>query len=159
MNKKTHKDLYMGIFLFVFGLVYYFFLIPNSITSKDSLTTLGPGFFPKLTAILLIVLSVFLIIKSLIQLKKGSDDLDDSDQEEDTGKGQSRPWAGAGVFLLMVLYVFIVEYLGFMVTTVIVMLAIMAVLSVRKWYSYVVMILVIFGIKFVFEDLMYIILP
>lgn len=157
MNKKSHKDLYMGIFLFVFGLVYYFFLIPNSITAKDGLTTLGPEFFPQLTAILLMVLSVFLMIKSLIQLKEGSDDLDDSDQDEDTGKG--RPWAGAGVFLLMVLYVFIVEYLGFMITTVIVMLAVMAILTVRKWYSYVVMILVIFGIKFVFEDLMYIILP
>lgn len=152
------KDRISGIALLISGIALYFFLIPKSIQVESSLSQVGPDFFPKLVALLLILSSLFLLYSGF---KKKAADVDNTGEVEDeeTDIQVSKPWIAAGVFILMVIYVYIAEPIGFLASTILIMFAIMAVLKVRKWYLYLVMLAVIFILKLIFENLMYIQLP
>src|SRR5699024_3661899 len=113
----------------------------------------GAEFFPKVILIVLMILSVALIIKSFLHTKE--ENSESSKQfEEDRKK-----WVGWSVFGLLILYSFIVEKIGFIISSIIIMSIILFLLSARKWYYYLILIVMIFLIYYIFVDLMRIMLP
>lgn len=151
MLKNINTDRIIGIALLVFSILTYT-LLPNFINIIQE-QEFGAEFFPKVILIVLMILSVALIIKSFLHTKE--ENSESSKQfEEDRKK-----WVGWSVFGLLILYSFIVEKIGFIISSIIIMSIILFLLSARKWYYYLILIVMIFLIYYIFVDLMRIMLP
>ncbi|GIP36118.1 tripartite tricarboxylate transporter TctB family protein [Paenibacillus sp. J2TS4] len=154
---NVRKERYSALCLFLFGLMLWLY-IPYDIKVEDSLSSIGPEFFPKFIAVAVMALSAVLVLKTFTR-KKPQQDKEQPRRSEDESSGSTRKWAAPVVFLLMLIYVFTVEWLGYFITTVVVMSLILWVLSSRKWVHYAVLIVFIFIIQYVFENVMYVQLP
>ncbi len=152
MMNSILKERYSALFLFLFGLALWFYL-PYDITVEDRLSTLGPAFFPKFIAVTVMVLSAGIILKTFVKKKEAQT------SEEQKGTEGQRIWAAVAVFILMFLYVFVIEWLGYLISTIIIMSLILWVLSSRKWYHYAILIAFVVLIQYVFENIMYVQLP
>lgn len=156
---NVRKERYSAVCLFLFGLALWFY-IPYDIRVTDSLSSIGPEFFPKFIAVVVMALSAVIVLKTFSKKKSQHEDNEDQPhRSEDEPSGSNRKWAAPVVFLLMLIYVFTVEWLGYFITTVVVMSLVLWVLSSRKWVHYAVLIVFIFIIQYVFENVMYVQLP
>ncbi|WP_026702084.1 tripartite tricarboxylate transporter TctB family protein [Salibacterium aidingense] len=152
--KEQIKDRYVGVTLFFSGLLSWFIIIPYGIESNGGLTTVGPDFFPRFITVSIVFLSMLLVMKSF---SKDSNQKEEDLEENQEPKG--KPWVGLLVFVIMLGYIYLADFIGYLYSTIISMSLIMWILSVRKWYLYGVLIIVIFLIQYVFENIMYIRLP
>ncbi len=82
----------------------------------------GPGFFPTVIAIILILLSLFLIISS------------DGKKEEKPHADKRFGYRVIMVFLFLLAYFFLLEYLGFVVTSFLFMASLFVTVTLQKWY-------------------------
>lgn len=158
---NIRREIYTGLALLIFGAALYLF-IPNLIQGSKGLGEVGPDFFPRILAILIIVLSLTQIVKSFL-----SKLLDNDGEEEKVELGYTESedvkrslGASVFVFIIMLLYVYVlVEFLSFIFSTIIAMSIIMWALSVRKWYFYLILMTFVFIIDFIFRNLLYVQLP
>ncbi|MFZ4454002.1 tripartite tricarboxylate transporter TctB family protein [Salibacterium aidingense] len=144
---------YIWLFLFIVGVVTWKILIPTQVQINQNSSTYGPDFFPNVLAIAVIIISALSFAWTFVKTP-------DQKQKETSGKDEEgNKWVGFIVFLIMVFYVYIIDIIHYLPATIISMLLIMWVLSVRKWYLYILMIGIILFIQYVFENLLYIQLP
>lgn len=103
--KEKYWDLCAGIFLFLFsGLLYY-----GGMTVKTlEVSSFGSGFFPKILAVLLALTSASIIFTGY-KKAKGADEAE--------GDAKTH-WKGVLLtFVLMLGYMSLIPFLGFMITT------------------------------------------
>lgn len=154
MNSNL-KDRYMGILLLLFGAVLMF-SIPKIIQGASNVTTLGPRFFPQFIAIAIIILSAILIIKSFLNNAK---EKEKNPEKEGSKFKKEEAMVGVWVFVVMLFYVFIVQWVSFLPATIVAMAVIMMLMRVKKWYHYLIVIALIVLIKYIFASLIFVPLP
>ncbi|RSL33606.1 hypothetical protein D7Z54_09855 [Salibacterium salarium] len=151
------KDRYASLTLLSLCIISWFFLIPYGIEGAVGMREIGPDFFPRFITLAVFILSIFLLIKSILQIEDKQDD--EKEKKKETTESNSKPWAGLSVFLIMFGYIYLADMIGYLYSSIISMAMIMWVLSVRKWYLYIVIIAIIFLIQYVFQNVLYIRLP
>jgi len=150
----------IGLFFLVFALLFAIFIVPT--VSDDwrktagadvEFFTIGPRFFPFLTAGIMAALSILLMIDTFSQLKTGKTPPPTSFNRE-----QFIP-----VLMFMAigaLYIFSISFLGVLVATPLCLVAYFRYFDIRKWGW---LLLLSFGITaaiyFCFEKLMMVPLP
>ncbi|WP_158542783.1 tripartite tricarboxylate transporter TctB family protein [Phytoactinopolyspora halophila] len=149
------KDRCSGIVLFVAGLGLWFYSAHSLQRGLSGPTEIGPEFFPQFLAVALMVLSPGLVIKSF--LKRDTEYR--RPQERDERTKQDNPNATFYVFAFTGMYVLLAEPLGFVPATLLTMAPLMWLLSVRRWYFYVALVIFVLGVQHVFQTYMYIQLP
>jgi len=117
--KEKYWDLYAGIFLFLFaGALYYGGMTVRMI----EISRYGSGFFPKILAILLAITSAIIIVSGY-RRTKGADE----------AQGEEPHWKGIlSTFVLMIAYMVLIPYVGFMITTAVYLFLQMNILTARE---------------------------
>jgi uncharacterized membrane protein len=129
-------------------------LIPFQVSAVSSNEkTLGADFFPRFIGILLIVASIGLFVETYIAHRMG---------HEAEGKIDSE-WKKERkvlmIFLMLVVYIVALQYIGFIVGSILFGVAMMYVLGVRTWWFYLIFIGSVFLVYYVFHFLLYVHLP
>lgn len=156
VSSKRREQL-ISFLVILMGVGLYLF-ISYQIEVEERITGLGPAFFPKFVSISLMVLGGFLLLRTFMSnLPDG--EVSESPTDEDPSSTGERIWAGALVFIVTVAYIYAIEPLGYVLASIISMTAIMWILSVRKWYFYLILVAYVFVTQYFFETVMYIQLP
>lgn len=157
MFSRISSDQIIGAILLLGSTLVYFFLPKFIKVSNVSATPVyGPDYFPKVLLIVLFLLSLILIVKPFFA---GKDEQDNNQENTEEDHVNNRAWVGWSVFGILIVYTFVVETFGFILTSIVLMSIILFLLSARKWYYYLILIGAIFLIHYVFVDLMRIMLP
>ena len=137
MTRLSSRSIWieLGISLALTGLFLYAYLNMESWVIETMPSTISPAFFPTLTSKLLFLFSFILVILSLrtvFLVASGKTDagLNTSTQE---GEGTGRYLALVGYITIMFLYLIGMYYVGFVISTPIVMLAVALLLGIRRW--------------------------
>ncbi|MBN2657605.1 MAG: tripartite tricarboxylate transporter TctB family protein [Spirochaetales bacterium] len=118
----------------------------------DAIMKIGPGFFPRILAVALVLFCLVLIIQNLAgKGEKGESGFD----IKDPGVHRS-----ALVLLITVLYAVIIPFAGFVAASVIYLFILMYLMKLRKWIQMIAVSTgVSFAIYFIFSVLLKIALP
>jgi len=161
---KLNKDLFASAFFIVFSIVMY--IASNSII-KLTVSKVGADFVPKLVAIGMLILSVFYLIQSIkkqIRLKHEVDTNASVEKENDTEeKKKISPLSVLATVGLLVLYIVLLPYIGFLITTTVYLffqMYLLAAKTERKIPLFVVIsIITSVFIYFIFKYVFYLMLP
>lgn len=152
-NRMNKTNMVLAIISCVVGILILI-LIPfqvSAVSSNDR--TLGADFFPKLIGVLMIVASVGLFAESFYAYKLGIG------SEAETGIQWKREKKVLTIFLLLVVYVLALQFVGFLVGSILFGTAMMIILGVRTWWYFVIFIVSVFIVYYVFHYLLYVHLP
>lgn len=134
-----------------FGLLIlsiYAWLTANTFPTSNGLGP-GPDYFPKIAASVLGVLSILLICKK-----------EKNDESIYAISGKPAVILFGTGFIVMIIYVLFVQWLGFTVSSALVTLAWMILMGIRKWTTLIVAsVLISAGITYVFEFLLSVPIP
>lgn len=126
MNARR-MDLIAAILLLAFAIAWS---VTVYRTVPDSVYGIGPKDFPLVMGIILIVMSVLLLLRTL-STDQGTEEVkgDEADDSEVAGGGKY----AVGVLLLIILYGFLIERIGFLLTTpIIIVVALAGILRIRN---------------------------
>lgn len=126
MNARR-MDLIAAILLLAFAIAWS---VTVYRTVPDSVYGIGPKDFPLVMGIILIVMSVLLLLRTL-SADQGTEEVkgDEADDSEVAGGGKY----AVGVLLLIILYGFLIERIGFLLTTpIIIVVALAGILRIRN---------------------------
>ena len=113
---------------------------------------LGAGGFPKFIAIALGVMGIILAIKSFYRMRQG---------DQDVKKLELKELINVAILAAsFALYVFVVRYLGYLITTPLFFFLFMLIYGERKWIKMgIISVSFTLVVYFLFEKIFYIILP
>lgn len=158
MVSSKRREQLIGLVVILLGSSLYVYG-SYQIEVQNRITGLGPAFFPKFVAVSLVVLGGLLLLRTFVgELSGGGVDESPSEGDDASQVGQ-RAWAGVLVFVITVAYIYAIGPLGYVLASIISMAAIMWILSVRKWYFYLILVVYVLVTQYFFESLMYIQLP
>lgn len=149
-----HRERYIWLFFLIAGVLAWKVVIPTQVETSQNYPNYGPEFFPNLLVITIIIISAISFIGTFIK-KMNQPEKNNVEESEEKGN----VWIGLAVFLITVIYVFMMDYIAFIPSSIVCMVLIMWLLSVRKWYLYLIMIAIILILNYLFENIMYIQLP
>ncbi|MGE4283488.1 MAG: tripartite tricarboxylate transporter TctB family protein [Clostridia bacterium] len=141
----------IGIIFLVFGILLY--IVTPFQTAAISTSKMGPDFFPKVVAIIMVICSVGLIIQATIAMKSKYN------AEEEAEVDWQKEKKVALVFAMLIVYVLCIELAGFFISSILFGVALLYVLKSIKWYYYATYITLVAIINYVFSELLYINLP
>lgn len=156
MVTKKQKERYVWLVFLIGSILLWKVIIPSQVQTNQNTSSAGPEFLPTILAIIILIISGLSFIATFINIGGGQET---REEESETPDNKGKPLAGIIVFAITLGYTFMMEYIHFTFASIICMFLIMWVLSVRKWYLYLIMAALIFLLKFIFEDIMYINLP
>ena len=156
MKKKN----IIAVVLFLAFAVAVWFISGSFVTklsARLSANQLGNDFFPKLVAVLMAILSLILLAQTIFSKPGSPVNQDPPEEERPTRKELVLPAIGVA---LMVMYLIIIEPIGFVLSTAMLILAFLALVRCRKWYYYVVTPLIgSLGVYMLFTRVFLVILP
>ena len=129
-NKMPRLNIISGASLSIVGLLFIFVLIPQFIEHQDvDRFVFSPSFFPYITAIILVLLSVLLVIQNVIKLKSDKQIKEEETEEvEILGFG----WHESVNLLIFIAgsaaYIFMVGRIGFVLASILL-------LSISMYFS------------------------
>jgi putative tricarboxylic transport membrane protein len=131
MFLKKNQNLVAGGFLFALGLVYFLMAFTIQLTNIDKLV--GSRLFPQIIGGLIMFFSSCLIVDNLVKNKKGQKSQSNEDDQADAAD-PPKPLYKNTVFVLVSLaaYIFLMEKIGFLVSTLIYLISQMALLEREK---------------------------
>lgn len=140
-----NKDQKFGIVLLIFCFILWFFLIPTQISStKDAV-------YPRLVNVWIAICGILLILKSWKSTEKII--LDESKDE----KGIIRVVATVIIFLI---YIFMIDFLGFFISSFMFIIILMLSLGVRQWIKLIsVPIIILLFLYFLIRKVLFFPLP
>jgi hypothetical protein len=121
---RFHVNLLVGIAFFLLGVTIYLLSYIEAAGIQD--WSLSPGFFPRLAATFIGGLSLLLILITVVSEGKAKAPI----------SGQIRWrvfWYVIGTIAIMILYVSLIEWLGFIIATVVSMAGMMVLYGFRRW--------------------------
>ena len=139
-------DFYIGLGLLAFALVYFqqSFTILRGFASDR----LGPAFFPRMLALALAALALTLIVRAV------------AGRSDPSRPPAIRAGTLAAVLVVLVLYGFVLPYLGFLIATPLMLGAVIWFLGLRAWLSLAgTAVGVTVVLWFVFARLLHVLLP
>lgn len=121
---RFHVNLFIGIAFLLLGVIIYLLSYIEASGIQD--WSLSPGFFPRLAATFIVGLSLLLILITVVFEGKAKAPI----------SGQIRWrvfWYVIGTIAIMILYVCLIEWLGFIIATVMSMAGMMVLYGFRRW--------------------------
>ena len=129
LSFRKCRDLILGVFLLALGIFYTVYAQQIKTRPKLTPSYAGARVFPTLLGILLIILSVCMILQSIRKLK--------TDNPEEAQKmSKVDLFSILLTFAAMVIYIIILPYLGFMISTVIFLFAQITILAPKEKRNY-----------------------
>ena len=140
-----NKDQKFGIILLIFCLILWFFIIPTQISStKDAV-------YPRLVNVWIVICAILLILKSWKSTEKII--LDESKDKQ----GIIRVVATVIIFLI---YIFMIDFLGFFISSFIFIIILMLSFGVRQWIKLIsVPIIILLFLYFLIKKVLFFPLP
>ena len=130
---SKNKNLVAGGFLFIVGLIYFLLSFQIQLTSIDKLV--GSRLFPQIIGILIMFFSGWLVIDNLMKNKK-SEKAERQITEDGKALTDNKPKSNnKNTFLVLTslaAYIFLMEKIGFLVSTLIYLISQMALLEKGK---------------------------
>jgi putative tricarboxylic transport membrane protein len=137
-------EIFVGAFIFAFGGITALLSLNLKL---GKLSAAGPGFFPLLLGILLMLLSGIYIVRLIIQYKKiattkKEKPVTKSETNEPEAAPKKKPIfniseANRNVFFCfgsMIIWAFLVNIIGYTLSSFFILVALLIVLGMRKWY-------------------------
>jgi len=121
------RDFLVGLILLIFFCVFYF-IIPIEVEEGTEQLGLSPAFFPRVSVLLLIILCSFLVFKNVVAVQKLKRRKVQADRKRMEGK-----FRVIALTALCILYVYILSFLGYFISTSFFMISILWLFEVRKW--------------------------
>ncbi len=87
----------------------------------------GPGLMPFLVGLLLFLTAVYLLVSSLFSKKK--------DEIRPGGQSKASPWKTGLAVISLLVYALLMEMLGFVITTTLLLIALFKGMGTKKWSS------------------------
>ncbi|MBW1973542.1 MAG: hypothetical protein DRG20_01955 [Deltaproteobacteria bacterium] len=140
-KKILNRDQKSGIFIFIFSIFLYFYLIPNEVKGKAT-GGMKPSFIPDLLAIILAFLSLLLIFEPFIRSLKTKEKIFINEQPI---KIPSRTIVVSAIFFA---YIFITPFLGYLLSSFLILAILLFYFGNRKWY-------IVIPLIFVFPLMLY----
>ncbi|MHB8132406.1 MAG: tripartite tricarboxylate transporter TctB family protein [Mobilitalea sp.] len=143
MNKWLHnRNLVSGIILFLFSIWYY---VNAQALPQQSEGGLAPSYFPSFLALILAILSLYVVVDSLIRISRNK-----KENEEQYEKKDHK--TVAILILFLIVYIILFKYLGFIITTILYLTAAMSMLKAGKLIKLVpIAVIITLSIYFVFS--------
>ena len=148
MTIKNLRDFKLGAGFAAFCIFLIIFLIPNQVGSlMDS-----DALMPVIVTLFILLISVLIMIKSVGQ--------PDSGRENHHNKNRMPTLSLWIVITIMVIYSWLLEWTGFLLTSCIAMVALFMVYGVKQYFRIIIITLITLGLLyFSFEKLLYAPLP
>ena len=123
------REVITAVSILVAALAIIFYVIPNYIDMEEEfeLASLSPAFFPNLAAWIIAALAGLLAISALWQPKKAA--TDNSDEEWLSRTEELNTYKAA---LVIVGYVLAMKYIGFLISTVLVLAVLLVLQDIKK---------------------------
>ena len=154
MKIKYNAEMISGTIFAVLGAVLWF-LIPSQVQTLEK-TVLNAQTFPRIAIGGLFLFSVGLLLEGLFAREKKEVYITKESFRSDAFKKEMRSVLFA---LFLIAYCFLVGHLGYVVTTVLLVLAVMLFYGARKWYYYAIPLGMVGIVYYVFKVLLKISLP
>ncbi len=110
--------------ILIFIMAAYFYTVANSFRQLKAVEQVGPDFWPKIILIGVMALSIFIILNE----RKIKNEIGPARGENEAGNRTRVIWGG----ILIIVYIFFLDYGGFVLLTPIFMGSFMYLLGVRK---------------------------
>ncbi|WP_157812097.1 tripartite tricarboxylate transporter TctB family protein [Alteribacter populi] len=147
-------NLITGILSTLAGIVIYW--TANGFGLGNSSDSLGPSFYPKLLAISFVILGLILVWMSF-RNKEVEQEKDQEEKKSFFHKGNLRVLMviGTGIF-----YIIMMDLLGFIITTILLVILLMTITGERLWWKMgVTSVIVAFSLYLIFRNLLNVLLP
>lgn len=154
MKIKYNTEMISGAIFAILGAVLWF-LIPSQVQTLEK-TVINAQTFPRVAIGGLFLFSVGLLLEGLFAREKKEAYITKESFRSVTFKKEMRSVLFA---LFLIAYCFLVGYLGYVVTTVLLVLAVMLFYGARKWYYYAIPLGMVGIVYYVFKVLLKISLP
>lgn len=142
-----------SILMMLFG-ISLILLIPYQV-SGVKVSAMGPRFIPYLVAIIITILSFLTLIDGLVEKKDPVEN--DETEKEGTKVSYSRVIL---TFISLALWIILVPLLGFIITTILLIAAVIAIVGEFKVYQIIIIpIIVSLAVYYIFNELLNVILP
>ncbi|MBQ4610323.1 MAG: tripartite tricarboxylate transporter TctB family protein [Clostridia bacterium] len=154
MKIKYNSEIISGIIFSIVGSVLWF-LVPSQIRTMEK-SAINAQTLPRIAIGGLVIFSVGLLLEGIFARDKKELVITKESFRSEAFKKEMRSVLYA---LFLVAYCFMVKPLGFVVSTVILVLAIMIYYGARKWYYYAIPLGMIGIVYYVFRVLLHVSLP
>lgn len=154
MKIKYNTEMISGAIFAILGAVLWF-LIPTQVQTLEK-TVINAQTFPRIAIGGLFLFSVGLLLEGLFAREKKEVYITKESFRSVAFKKELRSILFA---LFLIAYCFLVGHLGYVVTTVLLVLAVMLFYGARKWYYYVIPLGMVGIVYYVFKVLLRISLP
>ena len=154
MKIKYNTEMISGAIFAILGAVLWF-LIPTQVQTLEK-TVINAQTFPRIAIGGLFLFSVGLLLEGLFAREKKEVYITKESFRSVAFKKELRSILFA---LFLIAYCFLVGHLGYVVTTVLLVLAVMLIYGARKWYYYAIPLGMVGIVYYVFKVLLRISLP
>lgn len=154
MKIKYNSEIISGAIFAVFGIILWV-LIPSQIRTMEK-SPINAQTLPRIAIGGIVVFSIGLLLEGIFAKEKKELTI----TAESFRSAGSRKEARSILYaLFLVAYCFIVTHLGFVISTVLLVLAVMLYYGARKWYYYAIPLATVGIVYYVFRVLLHVSLP
>lgn len=160
-TEMARLNLITALVLMALGLVAIFWLIPTQIEAKQGVRMgLSPRFFPYVSAISLLALSVLMAVINMVRLKRPANLMtEESEENEILGFGRREVIILVQMTAGVCVYMLLVKYTGFLVSSVAMLGVSMYLAGIRGWALFAVAVLFPWGVKLILWHTLEVFLP
>lgn len=154
MKIKYNTEIISGTVFAILGAILWF-QIPSQVPTLEK-TAINAQTLPRIAIGGLFIFSVALLLEgALLREKKELVVTSESFRSQ----GFKKEMRSVVFALFLVAYCFLIQPLGFIVTTVILVLAVLLFYGTRKWYAYVIPLAMVGVVYYIFKTLLHVSLP
>lgn len=154
MKIKYNTEIISGTVFAILGAILWF-QIPSQVPTLEK-TAINAQTLPRIAIGGLFIFSVALLLEgALLRVKKELVVTSESFRSQ----GFKKEMRSVVFALFLVAYCFLIQPLGFIVTTVILVLAVLLFYGARKWYAYVIPLAMVGVVYYIFKTLLHVSLP
>ena len=154
--KKIVRDMILNAVFIIFG-VAIALLIPSQVPQTAADVKMGPGFFPTFAAILMVLVNgLSLVLNYMHYAKDKAKGVKEELVQKTATNDQLRVMM---VLAIIAVYIFFMPIVGYVISTLVVVNGLLFILKVRKWYHYILVSGFALVIYYVFNNILYVMLP
>lgn len=160
MKNKKKQDIILAVVCLLLGAVILL-LVPQQVrvVSTGARGAVTARTFPYMAGGLMVLSSAGLLLKALLHKTHAADETAESAVSvEETEKKKSLLRTGL-VFVLMILYVIAMNFIGFILASIIFGMIFLYITGIRKWWQYLIFAVLMFPLFALFKYALYVPLP
>lgn len=166
MNDRKRDAIWGGFFMALAAAIYV--LIPSQIADVKA-SGVGPRTFPYFLAVLLFLLGAVMLAQSLLALRRSPAPASEAPAEPapssaaedapENGRHISGFWFAMLVFVWFVAYAVAMQFVGYILASLVFLGGLMVLFGLRKWQYYVTFAALVLVVYVIFSNFLYVQLP